>query len=107
LVAFAPPDLLRASDLAVDRRVLLYAVGVSMLTGLVVGLAPALLTARRSIATSLRATARNITASPRLRQTLVVCQVALTVILLCGAGLLVRTIVALDQTNSGFDKGAS
>jgi predicted permease len=104
LVAFAPPDLLRVPDLSVDRRVLLYAVGISMLTGLVVGLAPALLAARRSIAGALRASGLNVTESARLRQALVVCQVALTVILLCGAGLLVRTIVELDRVNSGFEK---
>ena len=45
-----------------------------------------------------------MTQSARVRQTLVVCQVALTVVLLCGAGLLVRTVVALNGADSGFDK---
>ena len=52
LLAFAPADLLRVPDLSVDRRVLLYAVGLSVLTGLVVGLVPAVLVARRSIVAS-------------------------------------------------------
>ena len=104
LLAFAPADLLRVSDLSVDRRVLVYAVGLSVLAGLVVGLVPAMLVARRSIVGSLRAGGPNVTVSPRVRQTLVVCQVAMTVVLLCGAGLLVRTVIALNRVNNGFDK---
>ena len=104
LLAVAPADLLRVPDLSVDRRVLLYAVGLSVLTGLVVGLVPAVLAARRSIVASLRAGGSNATVSSRARQTLVVCQVAMTVVLLCGAGLLVRTVIALNRVNNGFDK---
>lgn len=104
LVAFAPPDLLRVPELSVDRRVLLYALAVSTLTGLAVGLVPALLVGGRSITASLRASGPGVTHSARLRQVLVVCQVALTVILLCVAGLLVRTMLALERTSSGFDK---
>jgi putative ABC transport system permease protein len=77
---------------------------LSVVTGLVVGLVPALLVSRRSIVQSLRAGGSNVTQSPRVRQTLVVCQVAMTVVLLCGAGLLVRTMMALDRANNGFDK---
>lgn len=105
LMAFAPPDLLRVPELSVDTRVLLYALGVSALTGLIVGLVPALLVARRSVASSLRSGSTKLTHAPRIRQTLVICQVAMTVILLCGAGLLVRTVLALDSAADGFDKG--
>ena len=49
LVAFAPADLLRVSELSVDPRVLLYALGLSVLTGVIVGLVPAVLVARRSV----------------------------------------------------------
>jgi putative ABC transport system permease protein len=104
LVAFAPADLLRAPDLSLDTRVLLYASGLSVLTGLVVGVVPAALAARQSVATSLRTSGSRVTHSPRTRQALVVCQVAMTVVLLCGAGLLVRTVMALDRVNNGFDK---
>jgi len=104
LLAFAPADLLRVSELSVDRRVLLYALGLSVLTGLIVGLAPALLVARRSMSAWLRTSGSTMTQSPRIRQTLVVCQVALTVMLMCGAGLLVRTVLALNSVNNGFDK---
>ncbi|MGH9347251.1 MAG: ADOP family duplicated permease [Vicinamibacterales bacterium] len=104
LVAFAPADLLRVLELSVDRRVLVYAVGLSVLTGVVVGLVPAILVARRSIVAALRAGGSSVTQSARVRQTLVVCQVAMTVVLLCGAGLLVQTVIALNRANSGFDK---
>jgi len=104
LLAFAPPDLLRVPNLTVDRRVFLYAIGVSVLTGIVVGLVPAMLAARRSIVASLRAGGSNVTHAPRLRQILVISQVAMTVVLLCGAGLLARTVIALNRANAGFDK---
>jgi putative ABC transport system permease protein len=104
LLAFAPKDLLRVPELVVDRRVLLYAIGLSVLTGMVVGLVPAVLVARRSIAVSIRANGSAVTQSPHVRQALVVCQVAMTAVLLCGAGLLVRTAIALNSTHNGFDK---
>lgn len=104
LVAFAPEDLLRVPDLYVDRRVMVYTLGLSVLTGLVVGLVPALTVARRSLATRMRASGANVTQSPRIRQALVVCQVAMTVILLCGAGLLVRTVLALEGSDNGIEK---
>ena len=104
LLAFAPADVLRLSELSVDRRVLLYAVGLSVVTGVVVGLVPAVLVARRSMTAWMRTSGRTVTQSLRVRQTLVVCQVALTVVLLCGAGLLVRTVVALHRVDNGFNK---
>ena len=104
LLAFAPPDLLRVATLTVDRRVLLYAIGLSVLTGTVVGLVPAMVDARRSLVSSLRAGGSSVTAAPRVRQILVICQVAMTVVLLCGAGLLVRTVIALNRTNAGFER---
>jgi putative ABC transport system permease protein len=105
LLAFAPADLLRVPDLAVDRRVLLYALGLSMATGVVVGLIPAMLVARRSILTWIRSSGSSVTPAPRVRQILVVTQVALTVVLLCGAGLLLRTMMALDRTSGGVATG--
>jgi putative ABC transport system permease protein len=104
LVAFAPANLLPVSELFVDRRVLFYAALLSLSTGVIVGLAPALLVARRPIVSALRASGIGVAQSPRVRQALVVCQVAMTVILLCGAGLLVKTVSALNRTNNGFDK---
>ena len=104
VMAFAPADMIRVPELRVDQRVLLYALTVSILTGLIVGLAPALLAARQSIISSLRASGSSVTQSTRLRHVLVVAQVAMTVVLLCGAGLLIRTVIALHQADSGFDR---
>jgi putative ABC transport system permease protein len=104
LVLVAPADLLRAPSLVVDRRVLGYALAMSLATGIIVGLVPALLAARRSIVGSLRTSASGAAQSPRLRQTLVIAQVAMTVVLLCGAGLLVRTMAALNRADTGFER---
>lgn len=104
LLALAPPNLLRVTELSLDLRVLTYALGLSLVTGLVVGLAPAALVAGGSLITSIRSGGVKVTHAPRVRQLLVVAQVALTVILLCGAGLLVRTVVALDHIDPGFDR---
>ena len=104
LVTFAPPALLGGQELTIDARVLLYVTGLSVLTGLVAGLAPSAIVARRSIVQSLHATSSRVTHSPRIRQALVVGQVAMTVVLLCGAGLLVRTVTALTSVNHGFEQ---
>jgi putative ABC transport system permease protein len=104
LVAFAPPQLLGVSEVTIDARVLLYVAGLSVLTGLVAGLAPSAIVARRSIVESLHATTSRVTHSPRIRQALVVGQVAMTVVLLCGAALLVRTVIALTSANHGFEQ---
>ena len=104
LAAFAPPDLLRVPQLTVDSRVLLYALVTSVVTGLVCGVVPAVLAGARPIALTLRAGGARVTHAPRLRLALVVTQVAMTVILLCGAGLLSRTLFALSSLDDGFDK---
>ncbi len=104
LVAFAPPQLLGVPEVTLDARVLLYVAGLSVLTGLVAGLAPSVIVARRSIVQSLHASSSRVTHSPRIRQALVVGQVAMTVVLLCGAALLVRTVIALTSVNHGFEQ---
>ena len=104
LLALAPAELLRVPELVVDRRILLYAVGISVLTGCIAGLVPAALATHRSIVAALRTSASSLTQSHHVRHALVVSQVAMTVILLCGAGLLARTIVALDGVDHGFDE---
>src|SRR4029077_5252067 len=76
LVAFAPPDLLRVTALSVDRPVLMYAIGLSILTGLLVGLIPAVAVTRGSASEAMQVSGTRVTQSPRLRQASVVCQVA-------------------------------
>ena len=105
LLAVAPTNLLGVSELFIDRRVLIYALGLSLATGGIAGLASTILFARRSMADALRTRGSKAGHAPRVRQALVVVQVALTVILLCGAGVLVRSLIALDRAPMGFDAG--
>ncbi|MGH9486914.1 MAG: ABC transporter permease [Terriglobales bacterium] len=94
-----------------DARVLLFAVGVTVFTGLLSGLAPALRGAHAGLATSLKdGLGNSISASGRRRlrwlhlgNALVVAQVALCVVVLAGAGLLVRTLENLRSVDPGFD----
>jgi putative ABC transport system permease protein len=101
LLSLAPPDLLPISDVSLDQRVLLYAFGLALLTGILVGLVPSIAAAREQPALSLREGSRSVTTSARLRQGLIVAQVAMTVVLLCGAGLLVRSLSALTADPTG------
>jgi putative ABC transport system permease protein len=104
LLAFSPPGLLSVSELTIDQRVLLYALGLSVLTGVVVGLMPAVSLVRRSVLAHLHQSGHRVTQSARLRQSLVVAQVAMTIVLLCAAGLLVRTVIALNGASGGIDR---
>jgi predicted permease len=103
LLATAPANLLGVSELFIDRRVVTYALSVSLATGAIAGLAPTILFARRSIADASRTRGSKAGYSPRVRQALVVLQVAMTVVLLCGAGVFVRTLIALNRAPLGFD----
>jgi predicted permease len=98
-----PPYWLRFT---VDYRVLMYVAGICVLTGVMFGLAPALHVARESQHDALkeggRATLGNRRTS-RFRTTLLVGELALTLVLLCGAGLMLRSFVALYASEPGFD----
>jgi putative ABC transport system permease protein len=103
LLAAAPTNQLGVSELFIDRRVLIYAFGLSLATGAIAGLASTIVFARRSMVDALRTRGSRAGHAPRVRQALVVVQVAMTVVLLCGAGVLVRTLIALDRAPVGFD----
>ena len=103
LLAVAPTNLLGVSELFIDRRVLIYAFGLSLATGAIAGLASTIVF-RAAIDDRRIADARIEGRSrARVRQALVVVQVAMTVVLLCGAGVLLRTLIALDRAPMGFD----
>jgi predicted permease len=104
LLAFSPPGLLSVPELTIDQRVLLYALGLSVVTGVVVGLMPAFSLLRRSFVAHIHESSHRMTQSARLRQSLVVAQVAMTIVLLCAAGLLVRTVIALNGASGGIDR---
>jgi predicted permease len=92
-------------DLTLDLRVLAVAAAISMLTGIVFGLAPALRAGRVDLAPSLRDSLRSLSGLPRsiLAHGLVVTQVALSVVLLIEAGLFVRTLRNLHGVELGFN----
>lgn len=105
VIAMAPASLPRADNIAVNLPVLLFAFSISLVVGILFGLAPALDSARVDVQVSLKAGERSSTrAHPRTQNALVVVQMALTLVLLMGSGLLLRTILQLSKVNPGFDR---
>jgi putative ABC transport system permease protein len=105
LRAWLPEGVPRVADIGVDRRVLTAAFGVSLLTGLLFGLAPAMYAARRGVAQGLKDHGRSSTANAGrwLRSSLVVSEVTVAVILLVAAGLFVGSFFQLVRIDPGFD----
>jgi putative ABC transport system permease protein len=106
LVAAAPTALPRVHEIAVDWRVLAFTLGVSVLTGILFGLAPALHVVRDDLYATLKEGGRTSTgsgATHRVRSALVVGEVALSLVLLSGAGLLGTTLLRLQQVAPGFE----
>ena len=103
--ALAPAGLPRRDEIAVDWRVLLFALACSVVAGLLVGVLPALIGARTPLSEVLRAGGRASTTGAggrRLRSALVVLELAMSVVLLVGAGLIVRSFWKLQQVDLGF-----
>jgi predicted permease len=106
LVAAQPADIPRLEEVALNGRMLLFAAAVSLLTGLVFGLPPALQATGRHFSESLREGGRSGTAAKgthRVRAALVVAEMALSVMLLAGAGLLIRSFVQMTRVAPGFE----
>ncbi len=94
----------RADELAMDGRVLLFVVGASILTGILSGALPALRAGRTDLNDALKEGGRNeSTVGLRTRRLLIVAEVALSLVLLMGAGVMVRTLSALRHVDAGFD----
>ena len=103
-VALWPGGLPREREIHVDWRVLLFALGVSMLSGILFGLAPALRRQRDSLEHVLRSGTHHLAAGSRhLQSALVSFEIALAVVLLFAAGLLGRTVVELAALDPGVD----
>jgi predicted permease len=105
LLALSPTDLPRTSEVAIDERVLLFAAAVTLLSGLIFGLAPALGATRSDIIAALRAHGRASSTGGAMRGTLVVVEIALSIVLLIGAGLFLKTFVRMQAVNPGFSAG--
>jgi len=90
----------------IDLRCLAFTLGVSIITGLIFGLAPALQMSRPNLVESLKESGRGpggLAKGNRLRGALVITEVAMTLVLLVAAGLLVRTLLRLNQVDKGFN----
>jgi putative ABC transport system permease protein len=91
-------------DLSPDWRVLLFTAGISMATGILFGLAPAIRGAGLDLAPALKQSGRGASAPQHFARALSVVQVALSLVLLIGAGLLVRTLDRIDNIDAGFPR---
>lgn len=106
LTKFLPESLSKLQGVSIDARVLLFTLGVSVLTAIVFGGVPALLTSRTTPGATLSDVARDMaggTSGRNVRRLLVVSEVALAVVLLVSAGLLIRSFQLLRQVEPGFN----
>jgi putative ABC transport system permease protein len=106
LVALSPEDTPRLSEVGLDRWMLGFTLIISLLTGIVFGLAPALTVSRLNLNEELKEGGRRAGEGPgrqRIRRTLVTAEVTLALIVLVGAGLLVKSFVRLQAVNPGFN----
>jgi len=106
LLALRPEELARLSGIHMDIRVLLFVLVVSVLTGIAFGMAPAWVAARADVAEALKESGRSTTASTMgqtVRQVLVTSELALALVLLVGAGLMIKGFSRLRSVNPGFN----
>jgi putative ABC transport system permease protein len=105
LLALAPANLPRVAEIHLDAGVLIFSLALSVITGVVFGIAPAWLAARADVNEALKQGSRGSTeggARGRLRSALVVLEVTFTLMLLGGAGLLARSFMQLAHVDPGF-----
>jgi putative ABC transport system permease protein len=102
LLAMAPPGLPRLAEIGIDVTVLLVTLGVALVVGIGMGLAPVFHSLRSDIASVLREKAPSH-AGGRIRRMLVLAQLALSMVLLAGTGLLLGSFVRLMRVDAGFD----
>ena len=105
VVALAPADLPRIDEVRMDLTVVLFALGLSLVSTVIFGLVPALHASRLDLSDGLKQGGSKATASKastRLRSAMVVAEVALSVILLAAAGLLLRSFLTLQHVDLGF-----
>jgi predicted permease len=106
ILRFVPPNIPRLNEVRIDWMVLAFALLISIFTGLVFGLAPALRSAKGALSPSVREGGRGSGYSAktgRLRDALIISELAFAVMLMVGAGLLLRTMRNLLQENPGFN----
>ncbi len=105
LIAINPTSLPRADEISIDTNVLLFTLVIAVVTGVLFGLVPALQTARPDLNETLKEGGRGSSAAragTRVRQGLVIAQTALALVLLVGAGLLMKSFAAINDIDPGF-----
>jgi len=104
LLALSPDDIPRLNQTKLDPTVLLFTLGISLVTGLLFGLLPAWQAARHDLHATLKEGGRSSAGAgrERIRQALLVAEVGLSLVLLVGAGLMLRTVYQLIHVNPGF-----
>lgn len=105
LILTAPPGIPRIAEIKLDLPVLLFASAITLGTGLLAGLAPVFTAGRVDLTTALKDSVRSSGGKRRqaLRSALVVAEIALTLVLAFGSGLLLRSLSAAQDANPGFD----
>jgi putative ABC transport system permease protein len=106
LVRLSPENLPRVGEIHIDGWALAFTAGLSLLTGILFGLAPALQSTHSNIVEALKEGSLSMTAGRSrhgLRSSLVIVEMALALILLVSAGLLIRSLIRLQDVNPGFD----
>ena len=103
-IGMLPMELPRVRNIHFDFHVLLFSLGASILAGIAFGLAPAMKTARPDLQSDLKTTAgRGVTGSQKTQNALVMVEIATALVLLVGAGLMLRTLAHLWNVDPGFD----
>ena len=105
LIGFGPDNIPRLSEITIDPRVLGFTFGISLLTGLLFGLIPALQASRPDLNDALKEGSRGSTGgrSGMFRNVFVVAEVSLALVLLIGAGLMIRSFARLQSVETGFN----
>ena len=106
LLSLAPSNIPRVSDVTLDARVVSFTLAISFLTGIIFGLVPAMAVSKRDLTESLKEGTRGSTEGRgrnRLRNAFVTASVAMSLVLLAGAGLLMRSFMHVTNLNAGFD----
>jgi len=105
LISISPPDLPRVSEANLDYRVLVFTCVISIFTGIIFGLVPALQVSKLDVTSSLKEGGRGDESYRRTksRSLLLISEVAMSLILLVGAGLLIKSFIRLQQVSPGFN----
>ncbi len=106
LIAIAPDNVPRLNEMSIDARVLVFTIGVLMITGIIFGLVPAFQASKPDLNETLKEGGRGSTGGARgrrVRNVLVVAEVAFALVLLTGAGLMIRSFIRLQEVKPGFN----